>query len=177
MKSLARSYLWWPHLDSQIEDACHNCAECSITSRNPPKAPAHPWLVPQNPWQRIHVDHAKFGNHTLLVTIDAYSKWPEVHIVPSTPAQPTIDKLRTIFATHGFPMTLVSDNGSPFQSTEFHNFMTSNAIVHCHVPPYHPSSNGLAENMVKTVKQALSKCKVTKDATIETHIARFLSSY
>ena len=123
------------------------------------------------------MDHAKFGNHTLLVTIDAYSKWPEVHIVPSTSAQPTIDKLRTIFATHGLPMTLVSDNGSPFPSTEFHNFMTSNGIVHRHVPPYHPSSNGLAENMVKTVKQALNKCKLTKDATIETHIARFLSSY
>ena len=40
--------------------------------------------------------------------------------------------------------------------------MTSNGIVHRHVPPYHPSSNGLAENLVKTVKQALSKCKVTK---------------
>ena len=123
------------------------------------------------------MDHAKFGNHTLLVTIDAYSKWPEVHIVPSTSAQPTIDKLRIIFATHGLPMTLVSNNGSPFQSTEFHNFMTSNGIVYRHVPPYHPLSNGLAENMVNTVKQALSKCKVTKDATIETHIARFLSAY
>ena len=55
--------------------------------------------------------------------------------------------------------------------------LTSNGIVHRHVPPYHPLSNGLAENMVKTVKQALSKCKVTKDATIETHIARFLSLY
>lgn len=31
--------------------------------------------------------------------------------------------------------------------------------------------------MVKTVKEALSKCKITKDATIETHIARFLASY
>ena len=55
--------------------------------------------------------------------------------------------------------------------------MTSNGIVHRHVPPYHPSSNGLAENMVKTVKQALRKSKLTKDATIETHIACFLSSY
>ena len=89
----------------------------AVSPADPPKAPAHPWLVPQNPWQRIHVDHAKFGNHTLLVTIDAYSKWPEVHIVPSTSARPTIDKLRTIFATHGLPMTLVSDSGSPFQST------------------------------------------------------------
>ena len=49
--------------------------------------------------------------------------------------------------------------------------------MHRHVSPYYPSSNGLAENMVKTVKQALSKSKITKDATIETHIARFLASY
>ena len=113
----------------------------------------------------------------MLIAIDAYSKWTEVHIVPSTSAQATIDKLRMIFAIHGIPMTLVSDNGSPFQSAEFHKFMIANGIVHRHVPPYHPSSNGLAENMVKTVKQALSKCKITKEATIETHIARFLASY
>ena len=50
MKSLARSYFWWPHLDSQIEDLSCNCVECSATSRNPPKAPAHPWIVPQHPW-------------------------------------------------------------------------------------------------------------------------------
>ena len=177
MKSLARSYFWWPHLDSEIEELSRNCVECSAASRNPPKAPAHPWMVPQHPWQRIHVDHAKFGKYLLLVTIDAYSKWPEVHIVSSTSAQTTIDKLRMIFATHGLPMTLVSDNGSPFQSKEFHDFISANGIMHRHVPPYHPSSNGLAENMVKTVKQALSKNKITKDATIETHIARFLASY
>ena len=177
MKSLARSYFWWPHLDSEIEELSHNCVKCSAASRNPPKAPAHPWMIPQHPWQRIHVDHAQFGKYLLLVTIDAYSKWPEVHIVPSTSAQTTIDKLRMIFAIHGIPMTLVSDNGTPFQSKEFHKFMNANGIIHRHVPPYHPSSNGLAENMVKTVKQALSKCKITKDATIETHIARFLASY
>ena len=35
----------------------------------------------------------------------------------------------------------------------------------------------LAENMVKSVKQSLSKSKFTKDATVETHIACFLASY
>ena len=73
--------------------------------------------------------------------------------------------------------TLVSDNGPPFQSVELHRFITANGILHRHVPPYHPSSNGLVENMVKTVKHALSKAKITKDVTIETHIARFLASY
>jgi len=55
--------------------------------------------------------------------------------------------------------------------------VAANGIVHRRVPPYHPSSNGLAENMVKTVKHALSKTKVTKDATLDTHIARFLATY
>ena len=85
-----------------------------------------------------------------------------------------------IFATHGLPMTLFSDNSSPFQSPEFHSFMTTNGIVHRYVPPYHPSFNGLMENMVKTVKtvkQALNKSKFTKDATIETHVARLLALY
>ena len=64
MKSLARSYFWWPHLDSEIEELSHNCVECSAASRNPPKAPAHP---PQHPWQRIHVDHAQFGKSRLTI--------------------------------------------------------------------------------------------------------------
>ena len=177
MKSLARSYVWWPGLDAQIEEVCRACIECCAANRNPPKAPAHPWMIPQHPWQRVHVDHAHFGGRLLLVAVDAYSKWPEVHIVSLTSAQQTIDKLRQIFACHGLPATLVSDNGSPFQSTEFQLFVAANGILHRKVPPYHPSSNGLAENMVKTVKHALSKAKVTKDATLDTLIARFLATY
>ena len=84
MKSLARSYFWWPHLNSEIEKLSHNCVECSAASRNPPKVPTQPWMVPQHPWQRIDVDHAQFGKYLLLVTMDAYSKWPEVHVVSST---------------------------------------------------------------------------------------------
>ena len=64
-----------------------------------------------------------------------------------------------IFVIHGIPMMLFSD------IAEFHKFITANGIVHRHVPPYHPLSNGLVENMVNTVKQALSKCKITKEAT------------
>ena len=87
----------------------------------------------------------QFGGHLLLVGVDAFSKWPEVHIVSSTSAQQTIDKLRYIFACHGLPTTLVLDNGPPFQSAEFSHFVAANGILHRRVPPYHPSSNRLGE--------------------------------
>ena len=57
MKSLAQSYLWWPQLNTELEEMARNCQQCCVESPNPPAAPAHPWLVPQNPWERLHVDH------------------------------------------------------------------------------------------------------------------------
>ena len=79
-------------------------------------------------------------------------------------------------ATHGLPAMLVSDNGPPFTSSEFEKFVKANGIIRRCISSYHPSLNGLAENMVHTVKQVLSKCKISANATIETHIARFLAS-
>ena len=104
-----------------------------------PVAPAHPWLVPQCPWQRINVDYANFGKYLLSIAIDTYSKWPEV-FVSSTSAQQTL--------CHTWTTIIVSDNDPPFTSTEFKIFIKANGIVHHRVPPYHPSSNALAENMV-----------------------------
>ena len=62
------------------------------------------------------MDHAQWKKWILFVAVDALSKWPEVFIVNSTSASQTIDKLRTVFATHGLPVTLVSYNGPPFSS-------------------------------------------------------------
>ena len=58
MKALARSYLWWPHLDRDIEQVARNCHQCELVAPNSPASPVHPWLVPHNAWERIHMDHA-----------------------------------------------------------------------------------------------------------------------
>ena len=172
MKALARNYLWWPQLDSDLETICRNCHKCCLNSAQPP---GHPWIVPNQPWQRIHIDHAQWGKHLLLIMIDAFAKWPEVHVVSFTSAVQTIDKLRTTFATHGIPVTLVSDNGPPFTSVQFEVFIKANGILHKRIPLYHPSSNGLAENFVQTVKQALDKSD--KSLSAESRIAKFLATY
>ncbi len=109
MKSLARSHVWWPGLDKDLEVRAKACTACQAIKNAPPKAPLHPWAWPTAPWLRIHADFAGpiFGKMLLVVT-DAHSKWPEVCVMTSTTADRTIAALRDMFAQHGIPEQLVS---------------------------------------------------------------------
>ncbi|KAG5874326.1 hypothetical protein JTB14_018881 [Gonioctena quinquepunctata] len=89
----------------------------------------------------------------------------------STSSQSAISVLRELFATHGIPLVIVSDNSTAFKSSEFQIFLTNNLIRHARIAPYHPASNGQAERMVQTTKHFL---KMLKDGDIKTKLARFL---
>lgn len=120
MKSLARSYVWWPGVDADIEFLCKSCIGCQDVKHAPPSAPIHPWEWPSIPWQMIHIDFAgPFLDYMYLVVVDAHSKWPEVIPMRSTTAEKTVEVLRTIFARNGVPAQIVSDNGPQFTSEHF----------------------------------------------------------
>ena len=158
MKALARSYAWWPNMDVAIEKTVKACPICQLHQNQPAPAELHPWEWPKAPWSRLHIDHAgPFLGKLFLIVIDAHSKWLEVTPVSSTASEVTINALQTIFATHGLPDTIVSDNGSSFTSQEFKQFCKSNGIEHIRVAPYKAASNGLAERAVQIFKSAMKK--------------------
>ena len=112
MKSKARSYVWWPGIDKQIEVVVCFCAACQKVRNNPPVAPLHSWLWPDKPWRRIHVDFAgPFLKRMFLLVTDAYSKWPKIIEMANTNSTKTIEKLRRLFAAYGLPEQVVTDNG------------------------------------------------------------------
>ena len=88
-----------------------------------------------------------------------YSKWLDAYIIPSITSAKTIELLRVVFATHGLPQTIVTDNGPSFVSQEFAKFMSLNGIKHIKSAPYHPSTNGQAERSVQTLKKGLKHVK------------------
>ena len=161
MKQLARSAVYWPHIDSQIEDTCRGCVSCAEHQNKPPKPANHPWMMPEKPWSRIHVDHAInfMGNNWLIVT-DAYSKYPCIHQTSSTSTQATTTLLEEDFAHFGYPHTIVSDNATTFSSAEFQLWCHQRGIKHLTGAPYHPATNGAAERMVQSFKQSLKKSKL-----------------
>ena len=60
--------------------------------------------------------------HMYLVIVDAHSKWMNVEVMPQITAEKTIQKLRSVFSTHGVPQKIVTDNGPTFRSEQFQAF-------------------------------------------------------
>lgn len=175
MKSLARSYVWWPNLDADIENKVKHCDVCQRSRPLPAAQPLHPWEWPGKPWCRLHLDYlGPFQGKMILVIVDAHSKWLDAHVTSTSTSSTTIEKLRQVFATHGLPRMIVSDNGTCFTSAEFKKFVNENGIKHVFTAPYHPSSNGLAERAVRTVKHGLKRLT---EGSLETRLSRLLLSY
>ena len=175
MKALARSFVWWPQIDQDLEELVKRCDDCQRFRNQPPVVPLQPWEWPEKPWIRVHADYAgPFLGRQFLILVDAHSKWMEVKVVNNATSAVTIDQMRSIFATHGIPEMLVTDNGTVFTSEEFNSFTKQNGIRHVTSAPYHPSSNGLAERAVQTFKSFMKK---STSGSIETRVSRFLMQY
>ena len=139
-------------------ELCSSCVPCCEHRNAPAKQPNHPWILPEKPWSRIHVDHAiNFMGQNWLVVIDAYSKYPCIHPTSSISSKTTTDLLDEDFSHFGYPHTIVSDNATCFTSEEFQTYCKERNIIHLTGAPYHPSTNGAAERLVQTFKQALRK--------------------
>ena len=114
------------------------CGQCQEYQKAPAKALLHPWEFPEQLWSRVHADFAGlFQGKMYRLMVDAYFKWIGVHTVNTATSLVTIDKMQTVFATHGIPELLVTDNGSAFTSAEFSAFLGQNGIRHVTSAPYH----------------------------------------
>ena len=175
-KQLARSYVWWPSLNADIEQLCKSCQGCSRTLPNPQKVSLHPWEWPSQPWERIHIDFAgPFLGSMWLLIVDAHSKWPEVVKMSQTTSTRVLAVLLDQFARFGLPVEVVSDNGPQFKSEEFESFLTSLGVQHRTSAPYHPSTNGQVERFVQTFKNSL--LAMDSCLSVDERVFRFLTAY
>jgi transposase InsO family protein len=176
MKMIARRFVWWPSLNSDIEKLCQQCIKCNEFQRMAPATQIHPNPWPAKPWEVLHTDlEGPFLNCNFLILIDAHSRWVEVKQLKKTDAAHVISKLKSIFVQNGIPKIIVSDNGPQFIAGEFSDFCRQNAIVHRTVSPYHARSNGLAERVIQTFKNFMLKTQ--HEGTVKDRIRQFLLQY
>ena len=68
----------------------------------------------------------------------------------NTTSNRVITVLKTWFARHGIPVTVISENGPPFNSGDFELFNKELDFHHITSSPRHPQSNGRVENAMKS---------------------------
>nr|XP_046478641.1 uncharacterized protein K02A2.6-like [Neodiprion pinetum] len=159
MKMLARSHVWWPNIDNDIQNVSAACRVCVQERKKPPSVPLTPWPYPDNCWSRIHIDFlGPFHGHMFMIIVDAYSKWPEViDMNKSTTVPRVLEEVKKVLSRFGLPRHVVTDNGTQFTSKEFQEFCKINGIRQSFTAPHHPATNGAAENFVGTFKDKVDK--------------------
>lgn len=154
MISLSRLICWWPQINADITTFNRNCQNCLQKPKSHPSWT--PWPLPFQPMQRVHVDYCgPILNHYALIIQDAYSKFPEVFLTTNATSEFTKLALQKFFAREGVAQVLVSDNGTHFTAAELQTWLKSIGCNPIQIAPRHPQSNGLAENFVRTLKQAV----------------------
>ena len=160
-KRRARQSIYWPNMNREIEKLVNKCTECLKHKPSKQKETLKPRPVPTRPWEKVGSDLFHLGGNNYIVITDYYSLWPEVYQLKQATSASVISTMKDVFARHGIPTELVSDNGSQYKSAKFRRFSTEWNFEHNTSSPRYPKSNGLAESSVKTVKMMMKKCLAT----------------
>ncbi|XP_059098519.1 uncharacterized protein K02A2.6-like [Tigriopus californicus] len=156
MKRRLRAAVWFPGMDTSIEQFVKSCNKCQIFT---PAAPSNTGLTaasPPHPWYNISADYfgpIPDGRHILVARCDL-TRFLAALFVRTPSTEHTIGAFRHIFGKYGVPTGLRTDNGAAFTSQAFARFVDEVGIVHSLSPPYHPRSNP-AECAMKVVGKAI----------------------
>ena len=157
MKQRLRTKVWWPKLEKDVERFVKTCDACQLVGRPDPPEPVASTELPQRPWCVVAIDYLgplPSGEH-ILVVVDYYSRYYEVAVVRTITSEKTIECLETIFARHGLPEVLVSDNGPNLVSEKFEAFLKENGIKHRRVTTRWAQANGEVERQNRSILKRL----------------------
>ena len=131
-------------MEKDAEKHCKTCYGCQLVSRPSPPEPIRSTALPTGPWRDLAID--LLGplptGESILVVVDYYSRYYEIDIMRSTVASKVISSREEIFARHGLPESLTSDNLPQFIATEFTEYMKQQKIRHHRVTAKCPQANG-----------------------------------
>ena len=160
----ALEIMFWPRMHAEITEAVRRCETCQPAQPQQQRQPLMSYPIPTHQWQLVASDCFEINGRHYVVLVDIYSDFIELSQLPDLSSNALIKAIKPVFAKHGAPATLITDNGTNFISSEFRRFLKSWDINHITSSPHHYKSNGRAEAAVKLMKGIIKK-KTTKEGT------------
>ncbi|GFN95361.1 transposon tf2-9 polyprotein [Plakobranchus ocellatus] len=142
MEQLTRSAIYWPRIDTDIEDIARHCAACNEHKRLSPKEPSNPWITQEKLWSRVPIDQSiNYRSLNWLVMMDVFSKYACFHIISSISNKTTTPNLDEDLLRFGYSHAIVTDNATCFSFAEFQTWLEQKNIQHLHGASQHPGTN------------------------------------
>ena len=175
--ALLREKVWFQGMNAAVEKKVKNCLACQVVTPTSAREPLQMSELPSRVWSELSADFGHLPNgQQLLVVTDEYSRYVVVDILDSTSARATIPRLDRIFAEFGLPDQLKTDNGPPFNSYDFKNYMSNMGIHHRKITPLWPRANAETERFMRTVKKCIKTAEI-EQKNWKQELYRFLLSY
>ena len=152
----ASQSVWWPAIGKDIEETINRCMVC-CKAQYQHAEPLMSSDFPDYPWQRVASDLFEWKKSKYLLVIDYYSRYIEIARLSTATSSDVINHMKSIFARHGVPESILSDNGPQYASAVFTSFAKEYGFTHITSSPRYPQGNGAAERAVRTVKGLLEK--------------------
>ena len=158
-KRLARSAVFWPRINRDIDDIVDKCAECLQQRNSPPRDLLKPHTVPDRAWQKVGIDIFSFAGKRFQIIVDYFSKWVETEQIPiNASTYHVLEHLHETFTRFGFPEKIMSDGDPVYTSSKFKQYCMRYEIDHDYSSARYAQSNGQVERSLQHVKNILAKC-------------------
>jgi hypothetical protein len=170
-KALIRSKVWFPGIDSAVEQVIGSCIPCKANTTKVKSEPLKMSALPRAPWLHLSLDFCgplPSGEYLMVLT-DEYSRYPVVEVLRSTTADTVISRMKNIFAIFGYPVRIKTDNGPPFQSSTWSTFLSDCGVKHRKITPLWPKANSQAESFNKPLMKFIY---ASTTPSLETRIIR-----
>ena len=137
----ANQCVWWPKLSSELMELVNSCTTCRKAGKQQPQ-PLITSTLPELPWQKVGTDLFEWRKKNYLLIVDYYSRYIEIARLDRTTADEVISRTKSIFASHGIPEIVVSDNGPQFSAAHYSNLLRATGLITSPVARTFPKAMG-----------------------------------
>ena len=173
---------FWTSMAKDIKEFVDKCNVCLKMSPFTNFRPLKPVEV-SYPFELVSLDTAHItmpsGNKKyIVVAIDHFTRWIELAILTNETSQSIMNFIeREILMRHGCPKRIQTDGGKPYVSSGIKNFFAKFNVTHDIAAPYHPESNGMAERLIRSLKDRLSHVNEDQGFNLQRNLNIAVSAY
>jgi cleavage and polyadenylation specificity factor subunit 1 len=160
--NLVHKDYWWPRMRPMIDEYVRKCVSCQQNKKSPRLKRQYIKFQQTDRFATLHVDivgplpRTRTGYEYIFTMIDRFSRWMEAipmrRITAENCASIIVD---TWISRYGVPTTIISDQGTQFESSIFREILKLLGIEKRRTTAYHPQSNGILERQHATIKATL----------------------